>query len=166
MLTGVTQRLLSQSALFARFAYSWVKAGFLAAREPGKIWDFGINVVLKLSSVFFVAPFTVTVDQHGIRTLRICTRSHRFLTWMWSIVSGLRIGFFLCLTLDENFKWFIGGQLTADASFFLVWFVFVFGVLLVYTIFLWQTDDVLFIVNSASRLNKNFSRMLCGTPFK
>ena len=163
MPTGFTQRLLYQSILLARFAYSWVKDGFLAAREPGKIWDLGMNVVLKLSSIFFVVPFTVTVDQHGVRTLRARPKSRRFLTWVWNIGCGLRMVFFLCITLDENFKWFVGGQLTADASFFFVWFVLAFGDFLIFIVFQWQTDELVFLVNAASRLNKSFSRTLFRT---
>ena len=162
MSIGFTQRILSQSVLFARFAYSCVKTGFLAAREPGKIFDFGMNAVLKLSSTFFMAPFTVTVDQHGVRTLRARPNSRRFLTWAWNIVRGLRIAFFFMHNTRREFQVVYWRTVDCWRKFLLCLFHFCFRSLRS-IVFQWHTDDLVFLVNAASRLNKSFSRMLCRT---
>ena len=160
MLSDCTLRLWTQCKLLARLAYSWTRAVLLAARDPSKLWACGINVVLKQASIVFVAPFTLAISQDGLRTLRIATRSHQFMSFVWNIVFGLRMAFLTCISFDGDFKWFICGQLTPDASFFCVWLMLFFVTYTAHMVLFYQADDLVFLCNVASRMDKSFSSML------
>ena len=165
MSIGLKQRLLNQSTNLASVVCIFGKGALLAVEDHAERWAFGINFLLKMSSIFFIVPFTLTIDQDGLRTLQAGTTSRRFMTWLCNIAGGLRVGFFLLITLDRNFKWIHAGQLTVDASFFLVWFLYAFGAQAAHFALLWQTDDVVFLCNAASRLNKGFASMLNKLSF-
>ena len=127
MLTGFKQRLRSQFTHLARLASACRKAALLAAQDHAERWALGINVLLKMSSIFVVVPFTLTIDPDGLRTLRAGTTFRRFMTWLCSIAGGLRVAFFLFITFDRNFKWVVSGQFTAGAIFFSVRYLYAFG---------------------------------------
>ena len=156
------RRFFSRSTHLGLTAFSWGKAVFSAALDHSKLWTFGVNVVLRLSSFLFVVPFTLRVNKRGLRTLRAGKRSRQFMVFVWNIVFGFRLAFLMCITFNENFKWFISGKFTKDASFFLVWLVFAIGSYSMHIVLLCQTDEMVFLCNSASRLSKRFSRESLG----
>ena len=82
-----------------------------------------MTLVLKMSSIFFLVPFTVTNIRHGLRTLRVAPKYHVFLTAVGNVAGGLRLAFFIYSSVQANFKWYIKGQFTADATFFAIWFL-------------------------------------------
>ena len=83
---------------------------------------------------------------------------------MYNLIGGLRVAFYIRITLEEDVKFFKSGQFTADASFFVVWFLFAFGAYASHVVLLNQKEDFVFLCNAVSKLNKTFSSMCCLQP--
>ena len=157
MIHGLTRRFVARTEHYARRAVSLGKAGVSAAHDHAKLWAFGMTVILKMSGIFFVVPFTTTTNQHGVRTLRVGSKCHLFFTTVCNVIGGLRVAFYVGITFKRDFKWYTSGQFTADASFFVVWFLWAAGGYMAHVVMLYQKEDFVFLCNAACRLNKAFS---------
>ena len=157
-MNGFRRRFATRSKQLARRAYSMGRAGASAVNNHAKLWDIGMTVVLKMSSIFFLVPFTVTNPQ-GLRTLRVAPKYHIFLAYVCNIVGGLRVAWYLFSSF-RGIKWYIKGQFTTDATFFAVWFLLVSSAYVGHLMLLHRKEEFVFLCNAATSLNKAFSRTL------
>ena len=152
------QTLVRWSELLGQQAYNFGGTIFQAAKDHSKLWTAGMTAVLKISSFFCLVPFTVTTHQSGLE-IRVATRRHLFKTRICTVVGGLRLILFLSIALDENIQWLNSGLFTADAFFFVVWFLLASEAYAIHVVLLHQKEDFTFLCNATSKLNQAFSSM-------
>ena len=153
----LARKLVISSEHLAQQTYCFGRAAFETAKDNSKIWTAGMTAVLKISSFFCVVPFRVTIDHSSGLTLRVATRLHLITTCILNVAGGLRLAFFECISLDGNIKWLNSGLFTADACFFVVWFLLSFEAYAIHVVLLYQKEDFVFLCNASSKLNKSFA---------
>ena len=130
-----------------------------AARNPAKLCDIGRTAVIRASSYLFLIPFVVITDENdGLRILQVATGLRQWTSCVANAVVAIRMGYYLSLCLDKNFKWFQDGQFTLDASYFYIWLFFGVATYSLQLSMIKFQEDFVFLYNSAVRLKQRF----CG----
>ena len=153
---NLARKLVISSEHLAQQAYCFGRAALETAKDHSKLWTAGMTATLRISSFFCIVPFRVTTDQSGL-TLRVATRRHLITTCIFNVAGGLRLAFFEFLSLDGNIQWLSSGLFTADACFFIIWFLLTSEAYAIHVVLLYQKEDFVFLCNATSKLNKTFS---------
>ena len=152
------QRLWQHLQLFIKNVQSLWRRVQSLARDPVKIWELALKVVLNLDSHLFILPLTLSTNQDGKRRVRIPTsKCRRLMPCILNAIFAIRIGFFVSITFDNHFRWLIEGQFTVDASAFIILILVTLAGLAVHFTFLEHKEDFAFLCNSVLHLNTAFS---------
>ena len=132
--------------------------GLSIARDPVKIWELSLKVILMINSYLFILPVTVGSTRDGIRTVRVPTGTCRlFMPYALNVTIAIRISHLVSITFDSHFKWLAKGQFTTDASLFVVLLLIAGGAHAIHLTFLQRRGDFVFLCNSVQKLNMTFS---------
>ena len=156
---NAVQRLLQHLQMVIITVQSVWKQVKSTIRDPVKIWELALKVILNLDSHLFILPLTVSTDSDGQRTVRIpANTSRRVVPCILSALIALRIGYLLSISSDNHFTWLVQGQFTADASAFVMLVLITIVGLAIHVTFLKRKEDFAFLCNSVFKLNTTFSR--------
>ena len=89
---------------FAGNVESLWKLAVFTAKDHAKLWNCGLNVILRLSSALFLVPFTVTATQDGLRSMKVGSNARLGLCYVFNGIIGLRLAHFMSICLDGKFR--------------------------------------------------------------
>ena len=128
------------------------------ARDPVKIWELALIVILSLDSHLCILPLSVSTNPDGKRTVKIPTSTcRRVIPCILNALIAIRIGYLVSITFDSHFRWLVEGQFTADASLFAILVLVAFEGLAIHFTFLEHKEDFAFLSNSVLKLNTTFA---------
>ena len=157
-MASLGKRVGNQWKKFAVHFANLLKEIVSVAQDHVKLWELGLTLTLKIPSWLFIAPFTVTTTEDGLRKLLVrSSRSGHCIFWMFNIIVVVRLACYVSNCLDPNFRWLYEGKFTADAVAFNVGLTLASAAYLLHLMLLHYKEDLVFLCNSAIKLNKRFS---------
>ena len=156
---GVATKLIAGLHKFVLRVYSIYTQGKATVRDPVKIWELGMEAILRLTSLCCILPLTVsTPDQDGIRTLSAPRTARRqCVKYVPNIIIALRLAYYISVSFDGHLKWMVGGQFTADSTVFVIILLVASGSYAIHCMLLYYAVDFAFLRNSVVKLNRTFS---------